>query len=286
MQPLSRQQIEEFIQQGFIRIDQAFPRATADEARAILWRDTGCDPDDPATWTKPVIRLGMYGHEPFRAAATAPVLLAAFDQLVGEGRWLPRPTLGTFPVRFPSPDDPGDAGWHIDVSFRRDRDDPDDFLAWRANVASEGRALLMLFLFSDVGADDAPTRIRVGSHMDVARRLAPAGEDGMTLRELAANDFAESAQRPEVLATGEAGTVYLCHPFIVHAAQPHRGTRPRFLAQPPLLPASSFLLDRPDGDYSPVERATRRALGLEERSLQPARSGGGIGFVGGGSGEG
>ncbi len=34
------------------------------------------------------------------------------------------------------------------------------------------------------------------------------------------------------LATGEAGTVYLCHPFLVHAAQIHRGKRPRFMAQP------------------------------------------------------
>ena len=25
-------------------------------------------------------------------------------------------------------------------------------------------------------------------------------------------------------------------PFLVHAAQPHKGERPRFLAQPPLLP--------------------------------------------------
>ena len=64
-------------------------------------------------------------------------------------------------MRFPSPDDPGDAGWHVDVSFGYD--DP-DFLTWRANVRSSGRALLMLFLFSDVGEDDAPTRIRVGSH--------------------------------------------------------------------------------------------------------------------------
>lgn len=266
MQPLSRQQIEDFIEQGFTRIDRAFSRATADDARAILWRDTGCDPDDPATWTRPVIRLGMYGQEPFRAAASAPVLHAAFDQLAGEGRWQPPKGLGTFPVRFPSADDPGDAGWHIDVSFRRDRDDPNDFLGWRANVTSEGRALLMLFLFSDVGADDAPTRIRVGSHMDVARRLSAAGEDGMTLRELAASGFSETDERPEVFATGDVGTVYLCHPFLVHAAQPHRGTRPRFLAQPPLLPASPLSLDRPDGSYSPVERATRRALGLEERS--------------------
>jgi hypothetical protein len=57
---LSDAQIEQFIRDGFVRIDRAFPRETADEARAILWRDTGCDPDDPATWTKPVIRLSGY----------------------------------------------------------------------------------------------------------------------------------------------------------------------------------------------------------------------------------
>jgi len=95
----------------------------------------------------------------------------------------------------------------------------------------------MLFLFSDVGEDDAPTRLRLGSHRDIARQLAPHGEAGLTLRELAADGFAGSAHRQEALATGEAGTVYLCHPFLVHAAQPHRGQRPRFMAQPPLLPA-------------------------------------------------
>ena len=58
------------------------------------------------------------------------------------------------------------------------------------------------------------------------------------------------------------GTVYLCHPFLAHAAQPHRGTNPRFMAQPPLYPAAPFELDRPDGDYSPVEIAIRSALGL------------------------
>ena len=64
------------------------------------------------------------------------------------------------------------------------------------------------------------------------------------------------AGRPEALATGEAGTVYLCHPFLVHAAQPHRGTHPRFLAQPPLLPREPLTIDGP----SPVERAIAAAL--------------------------
>ncbi|XXU31997.1 phytanoyl-CoA dioxygenase family protein [Sorangium sp. So ce887] len=183
--------------------------------------------------------------------------------MVGRGRWQPLTALGTFPIRFPSPDDPGDTGWHIDASFGTESP---DFMEWRVNVMSRGRALLLLFLFSDVSEADAPTRIRAGSHLDIARQLAPAAEQGLTLRELAANGFAETAQRPQVLATGEAGTVYLCHPFLVHAAQPHRGTHPRFLAQPPLLPTEPLQLDRERGDQSPVEQAIRRALsGADQR---------------------
>jgi hypothetical protein len=254
-------QIRQFIHDGFVKIQRAFPREIADESRSILWRDTGCDEDDPTTWTKPVIRLGMYEQAPFTRAANMPVLHQAFDQLVGPGRWRPRSDLGTFPIRFPSPDDPGDAGWHVDSSFPPDLGDTNDFLNWRVNVFSKGRALLMLFLFSDVGDSDAPTRIRVSSHLDVARILAAAEDKGLSARDLAAAEgFAETAARREVLATGVAGTVYLCHPFLVHAAQSHRGSRPRFLAQPPLVPAAPFLLNRPDGAYSPVEQAIRIAL--------------------------
>ena len=49
MTDLSDAQVEAFIKDGFVRIDEAFPRRLAEEGRAILWRDTGCDPDDPAT---------------------------------------------------------------------------------------------------------------------------------------------------------------------------------------------------------------------------------------------
>jgi hypothetical protein len=256
---LSDAQIRHFIRDGFVRINRAFPRQLAEQGRAILWRDTGCDPDDPATWTKPVIRLGYYGQEPFKQAVNTAVLHAAFDQLAGKGGWRPRLDLGSFPIRFPSPDDPGDAGWHVDVSFpgeSLDLSQQQDYSAWRVNVTSRGRALLMLFLFSDVGERDAPTRIRMGSHRDMARLLAPAGEAGMSHLVL----DRMGADRPEALATGKAGTVYLCHPFLVHAAQKHGGTTPRFMAQPPLHPAEPFSLDRADGQYSPVEIAIRQAL--------------------------
>jgi hypothetical protein len=66
--------------------------------------------------------------------------------------------------------------------------------------------------------------------------------------------------RPIALATGEAGTVYLCHPFLVHAAQHHRGLTPRFIAQPPLGLREPYRLRREDGVCSPVEISIRHAL--------------------------
>lgn len=74
--------------------------------------------------------------------------------------------------------------------------DPSDFMEWRANWRSKDRALLMLFLYSDVGGKDAPTRIKVGSHLDIARVLKPEGERGVTLRQLV-NIFPGSPQRDE-----------------------------------------------------------------------------------------
>jgi len=58
--------------------------------------------------------------------------------------------------------EPGDTGWHIDMSFGTAAP---DFMSWRANIHSSGRLLLMLFVFSDVGERDAPTLIRVGSRL-------------------------------------------------------------------------------------------------------------------------
>jgi hypothetical protein len=254
---LTPPQIDQFIREGFVRLDGAFPAQLAGEARRILWEDTGCDPNDPATWTKPVVRLGMYAQPPFVAAANTPVLHRAFDQLVGPGRWFPCQRMGTFPVRFPAVEDPGDTGWHVDASFPGP--DPANYFDWRINVRSKGRALLMLFLFSDVSERDAPTRIRAGSHLEVARALEPAGEPGLSFTELAGR-LDGLPPGKEVLATGAAGTVYLCHPFVVHAAQPHQGSQPRFLAQPPLLPRGEWVPGDPPSGDAPVVAAIRAAL--------------------------
>ena len=254
---LTAAQIADFIADGFVRIDSAFSADTAAACRDILWKAAGVDPDEPQTWTKPVIRLGGYSDPPFRAAANAPALVTAYDQLVGKGRWLAPGGLGTFPIRFPSPDDPGDTGWHVDASIAGD--DPNDFFSVRVNRVSQGRALLMLFLFTETGELDAPTKIRVGSHKAFARLLADKGSRGVSLRELIDEGYDWAAGLPEVLATGGPGTVYLCHPFLIHSAQPHRGTRPRIMAQPPLFPTGTLDLD--SASPTPVEQAVIEALG-------------------------
>ncbi len=259
---LTNQQREQFVRDGFVKIEAAFPAEIAQEASAILWQETGCDPEDACTWTRPVVRLGDCAQEPFRRAANTPVLHAAFDGLVGAGRWVPRESLGGIVIRFPHPDDPGDTGWHIDASFPP-AGRAESYFDWRINIRSKGRVLLMLFLFSDVTEQDAPTRIRVGSHLVVARLLGPAEEAGMSMIEISKLADRETEGINEALATGPAGTVYLCHPFLVHAGQAHHGSMPRFLGQPPLYPRVPLELERHDGSYSLVERAIR--LGLQGR---------------------
>jgi hypothetical protein len=223
---LDDDQRQAYARDGAVRLDAAFPREVADECRALLWRATDCREDDPSTWTRPVVRIDYRGEAAFAAAAASARLAAACDQLVGVGRWRGRRDLGTFPIRFPSDADPGDAGWHIESTGSG----PDG----RAVVdpTSDVRVLLMLFLFSEVGPDDAPTRLRAGSHHVVTDLLA----DGRPrdFFEISAEAERRTADLPELVATGSPGDVWLCHPFVVHAAQRHRGTRPRFMAQPPL----------------------------------------------------
>ncbi|RDI68102.1 hypothetical protein DFR76_102503 [Nocardia pseudobrasiliensis] len=77
-----------------------------------MWPDTGCEPDDRGTWTKPSVRLPGYDCEPFRTVARMPELGQTFDTLVGPGRWVRKDGLEAVAVRYPHPDPPNDDYWH------------------------------------------------------------------------------------------------------------------------------------------------------------------------------
>jgi hypothetical protein len=271
---LSEDEVAAFIQDGFIAIREAVPQDVVRACQDTVWSELekqGVRRGDPATWTGPVVRIACPEGGPFAAAGTQPVLWEAFDQLIGEGRWWHREGVGgTIPVRFPraakpsaanpsaanpsaanpGAEDPGDAGWHIEGSYEKNGE-----LA--VNIRSRLRGLLALYLFTDVDEASAPTRIRPGSHFDAARVVAPAGDDGMRWTQAAQSAAKATEHLPTVLATGEAGDVFLCHPFLVHAASwPHTGAAPKIMAQPGVHLLDQFPLTDP---LSPVEQAIAAA---------------------------
>lgn len=254
---LNNKEVEQFINEGYVRLDKVFSKEIADKVLEVLWNDLPFDRSDPSTWNEPVVRLGMYTDRPFVDSVNTQRLYRVFDQLIGKDRWIPCGSVGTFPVRFPSDKEPNDTGKHVDAGFPGE--DPGNFWEWRVNVKSKGRALLMLVLYSDVGQQDAPTILYKGSHWDVAKLLSSEGDAGLSFMELAGR-LEGLSEREAAYAVGKTGTVYLCHPFMVHAAQGHKGKVPKFMAQPPLLIRGELSFEDSDRDLFPVEKAIRLAL--------------------------
>lgn len=252
-------QIERFVADGYVALRGTVPQRVVADCQAELHqelRERGIDVQDPTTWAEPVVRFVCPETPAFAAAGTQPVLWQAYDQLLGPSRHVERRGVGgTVPVRFPNAIDPGDAGWHIDSSFPIGD-------SWGVNVHSRDRGLLCLFLFSDVGRADAPTEIKIGSHLCVPRALEPMGEAGGLYDVQQGDVFPTIMDLPSEFATGQAGDVFVCHPFLVHRATwPHRGRRPRLIAQPGIGIREPFALTG-SGDVYPVERAI--LLGLHQ----------------------
>lgn len=215
----------DFVRDGYLRIERPDMRRAAAAARSLLWQQVGLSPDDPGGWTEPVVwATDATGQGPFGELARSPRLARVLDDVCGAGGWRPRGTLGNIPVRLPGPPAADDRGWHLDLNTPQ----PDG--SWA--VSGRPHTVLVLTLLSDVGPDDAPTRIRVRSHRAVAAVL---DERPRSAGSAAALVDRATAELPVAHATGQAGDVCLLHPFTVHAADEHRGTAPRFMAQAPVL---------------------------------------------------
>ncbi|MFC7589727.1 hypothetical protein ACFQYP_43080 [Nonomuraea antimicrobica] len=166
----------------------------------------------------------LTGEGPFGQFMASPRLHGALDAIAGPGGWMRRGSVGNIPIRFPRLPPADDRGWHVDANTQR----PDG--SW--GVSGRPATLLLLVLFSEVGPDDAPTRVRAGSQRDLAKILDEKVGDPMRMGPV----FDDAGRdRPLALATGVPGDAYILHPFTVHAAQEHLGAEPRFMAQMPVI---------------------------------------------------
>ncbi|MBI3228592.1 MAG: phytanoyl-CoA dioxygenase family protein [Mycolicibacterium cosmeticum] len=217
--------VDAFRRDGYVRIDGAAVHEDALAAQALLWERIGLAPHHPRQWTRPVVwTADLAGAAPFGALTRHSALADTLDDLVGADRWIPRASLGNIVIRFPLEPDTDDRGWHIDHNTPL----PDG--SWA--VSGRPHTVLLLTLLSEVGAPDAPTRIRVGSHHDAGGVLGTEPMDAVTAGERVA---AASTSRPVAFATGHPGDMFVLHPLTVHAADRHHGRRPRFMAQAPVL---------------------------------------------------
>ncbi|MBB3114638.1 hypothetical protein FHS18_006776 [Paenibacillus phyllosphaerae] len=174
---LTEEQVEHFIEKGWVLLAGAFAREDALEAQDFLWTEvekrSGVRKDDRETWTEPLVQINENFLTPAFARCNSERLGDAIEDLIGHGRWANRTVYGEterlggfgwWPVNFSlNADQPWSVpvnGWHWDgIHFKHFIDSPE-------------QGLLCLCLFSDVGHQGGGTFIVEGSHKVVARFLS------------------------------------------------------------------------------------------------------------------
>jgi hypothetical protein len=250
---LTPDQVEQFVEEGYTILREAFPRKIAHEVRKFILERDGVREDDPRTWTKHFRHLTeSFRGEPFMSCYS-PRYNAAMDDLMGEGRWIPLDCMGWWPAIFPG-FDTGPwrvhaRGWHVDGS------------GFHHHVDSPEQGMLPIFLFSDIGPGDGGTAIALRSHKVTARALhfsEPVGLSDMNVS-TPARAAVDSFKQIEV--QGLAGDVALLHPFMLHAVSTNVGDHIRLICNP----ATHFrermnVTGDPARPVSAVEHAIIRAL--------------------------
>lgn len=260
---LTDAQIEQFLERGHIVLHDCFSRELAAEWVARAWMRLGLEPDDPATWTQ--ARIQMPNVNFVEMKDLAPTAWAATCDLLGGEERVKQPCymadgfIINFSIRADQPWQPPTVetpGWHKDGDF------------FRHFLDSPEQGLLTLVYWTDIGEHGGGTFMACDSVPVVACYLRDHPE-GTILREFNFGSLITLCH-DLVEYRGRVGDVVLLHPFILHAASQNLSGIPRFLTNPPIALAEPMLFNRanPD-DFSPVERAVLRGLGVERLDFQP-----------------
>lgn len=259
---LTDEQVEQFLTLGFVVIRGAFSREQAAHWSRDVWTRLGYAPDDKATWAQHRIHMPTLNHVDVRTFA--PRAYGAICELCGSEERLTTARWGdAFIVNLGDeshettwePPSASVPGWHKDGDF------------FRHFLDSPEQGLLTIVLWSDVLPQGGATFIAADSVPVIARFLA-AHPEGVRPGEFGFQDLV--AQCSEFLeATGEAGDVYLIHPYLLHASSKNALRLPRLITNPPVHLKEPMCFNRPDGNYSLVEAAVLRGLSVESLDFAP-----------------
>jgi hypothetical protein len=260
---LSDEQERLFLDDGYVVIHDCFSRQAAEEYTRTVWTRLGYAADDPSTWAEPSVH--MPAHREFDVKAFAPKAWAAVCDLVGGADRIARPytwgdgfivNLWQGADRPWSPASPRSTGWHKDGDF------------FRHFLDSPEQGLLTLVCWSDVEPQGGATFVAAGSVGPVGRFLA-AHPEGVLPKQFPAQELVGQCTE-FVEATGRVGDVFLLHPYMLHAKSQNVLRRPRLITNPPVHLAEPMRFDRSDPtDFSLVERAVLRGLGVERYEFRP-----------------
>ena len=277
-QQLSRDDVDHFLQHGWIKLSNCFTQDQVDELTSTLWTRLGMSPSDKSTWHTE--RINMPSHKTFLANEFAPKAWTAIcDLLGGEDRiadfnrtWNDGFIVNLGTIENEGKDVPGGdlPGWHVDGDF---------FVHY---LDSPEQGLLVIPLFTDINPGGGGTFIcpdgipKVAKHLYdhpegvspymVSRKEASRMDRGKSLDFFC--DIVKSMPKESfVEATGTVGDVYLLHPLMLHSASNNKLRQLRVITNPPVSLQEPFVFDRKDpSEYSVVERKTIAALG--EDSLE------------------
>ncbi len=258
---LNEQQIENFLHNGHITLHGCFEPQAAREWIDMGWQRLGYDPKNPATWEEK--RVHQAATERVKIRDFAPDAFAAICDLCGGEERIGEPSwsngfiwnLGIGADQpWQSPQE-REVGWHKDGDF------------FRHFLDSPEQALLTIVLWDDIEPRGGGTFVACDSVPIVAKFLAEHPEGVMP------GEFPFRAMKNEcqvfIEASGQAGDVILMHPYILHAASQNVRGKARIISNPPVHLQEPMNFNRPDGNYSPVERAVLRGLGVENLDFQP-----------------
>ncbi|HXX68394.1 MAG TPA: hypothetical protein VEK07_14490 [Polyangiaceae bacterium] len=263
---LSESEVEHFVRRGFVRVRGCFGRELAHEWTTDACERLYCSLDDSSTWSVGRIRSPESLRVSFESIAPK-AWQAACELVGGADRVLSPCTWGNdFTINFGHK---GDLAWHPPSRIVRDyqiwHKDGDFF---RHFLDSPEQGLLVIAIFSDIQQRGGATALACDSVPRIASFLAEHPEGvlprGFPEKEIVArcDDFVE--------ATGDAGDVYLMHPFMLHTWSVNESGKARFIINPPVTLRDPMCFSRPSAaDHSPVERTVLRALGQERYEFVP-----------------